>query len=186
MRNNLRNILIPMAMKKPSLYFVAIVSGILSLITILLVLSIFDIKSGLEDIVLPCMVVFYLFIYSLLVDSIMYIREEYRMRKTFPMLIIGYSNLVGLFIEGKLEWVIDTDEVIIRPPTNEESGQFFNKDVSIISCYSDNKKIIDYAVVGVKEYEGYRLVRDETREEEDVIRPIYNEDFFDYSEDNKG
>ncbi len=172
MKDELRNVGIRLAIKKPSVYFTATISGIFTLLSMMLLLSVFEIKEGMSDIVLPIMIIFFLYLYSTIIETVYLMKEEDKMEQINPLIVIGYSNYVALLMEGTVKWVVDRDEIIIREATKSEKFDFFDDNISIVTCMKDNEEIMEYVVCDVEEYEGVKLFRDEMKIDKDIIKAV--------------
>lgn len=170
----LRNVGIPLALAKPNIYIKILLSGLLTLLTMVLFNTIFSIRVDYHEVVLMVLIIFFLWFYGTNLESLYVYMKEKKNIELKPFAIIGFSNKLLILAGENVLDEIDTDEIEIRKLTKEEREKYFWYTSAV--CAKKEGEIISVLYVdGISNYEGTILNADMNRVDED-IEVIYDED----------
>lgn len=171
---DLRNIGLPLACAKPNLYIKVLISGLATLLTLLLFNTIFSIRVGYYEIVLAILTIFFLWFYSNRFDDLHIWLKERKQLGITPCAVIGFSNKVVILAGENVLDEIETDEIEIRKLTAEEKQDYFRYTSAV--CAKKKGEILRIVYVdGISSFEGSILNANPDRVDED-IEIIYDED----------
>ena len=182
--NELRNVMIPLAVAKPNLYKKL---GVIGLITFYIMLVISFLSSGFLTnyiYIEISLIVLLLIILSHFYDNIYRTLYMSAIEEGDIGVVIGYSNKLVILAGDDVVDIYETDKIKIRQVTNEESDTFYQKYSSIIECFKNNEKIGQICVAKVGNFDGLTLTADMSRANEDIEIVYDDEDDFDDSDDS--
>lgn len=179
----IRNIGLPLAIRKPNLYIKTLITGVVTLLTLILLNTIFEIRVSRPEIIVLVLTLFFLWFYNKKYNSIHNILQESKMVGAIPCAVIGFSNKVIILSGEDVLDEIETDEIEIRELTLEERQEHYWY-TSALNAKKNGKVIKIIYVEGIREYEGNILNANPDRANED-IEIIYddNRDEDEYNED---
>ena len=173
--DEVRNVLFPLAVARPSILKKIIIVGSIVLY-IMLVISFFTsgfltnyafIELGL--------ILLLLYVVSTLYDYFYRCNFEDRIDEHMLGVVVGFSNKVFILADDRVVDECETDEVRIRKVSEEEFDTFFPNYTSVLECYKEGNK--------VEELEGLVLNPNMSRADED-IQVIYDDEDFDDEDDD--
>ena len=182
--NELRNVMIPLAVAKPNLYKKL---GVIGLITFYIMLVISFLSSGFLTnyiYIEISLIVLLLIILSHFYDNIYRTLYMSAIEEGDIGVVIGYSNKLVILAGDDVVDIYETDKIKIRQVTNEESDTFYQKYSSIIECFKNNEKIGQICVAKVGNFDGLTLTADMSRANEDIEIVYDDEDDFDDSDED--
>lgn len=181
--DEVRNVLFPLAVARPSILKKIIIVGSIVLY-IMLVISFFTsgfltnyafIELGL--------ILLLLYVVSTLYDYFYRCNFEDRIDEHMLGVVVGFSNKVFILADDRVVDECETDEVRIRRVSEEEFDTFFPNYTSVLECYKEGKLVTRVCIDKVEELEGLVLNPNMSRADED-IQVIYDDEDFDDEDDD--
>lgn len=181
--DEVRNVLFPLAVARPSILKKIIIVGSIVLY-IMLVISFFTsgfltnyafIELGL--------ILLLLYVVSTLYDYFYRCNFEDRIDEHMLGVVVGFSNKVFILADDRVVDECETDEVRIRKVSEEEFDTFFPNYTSVLECYKEGKLVTRVCIDKVEELEGLVLNPNMSRADED-IQVIYDDEDFDDEDDD--
>lgn len=181
--DEVRNVLFPLAVARPSILKKIIIVGSIVLY-IMLVISFFTsgfltnyafIELGL--------ILLLLYVVSTLYDYFYRCNFEDRIDEHMLGVVVGFSNKVFILADDRVVDECETDEVRIRRVSEEEFDTFFPNYTSVLECYKEGKLVTRVCIDKVEELEGIVLNPNMSRADED-IQVIYDDEDFDDEDDD--
>lgn len=176
--DEVRNVLFPLAVARPSILKKVVIVGSIVLY-IMLVISFFT-SGFLTNYAFIELGLILLLLYgvSTLYDYFYRCNFEDRIDEHMLGVVVGFSNKVFILADDRVVDECDTDEVRIRKVSEEEYDTFFPNYTSVLECYRDGRLVTRVCIDKVEELEGLVLNPNMSRADED-IKVIYDDEDFD-------
>lgn len=174
-QEEIRNVMIPLAAAKPSIYKKSLILGLI--VMYFMVLLSYLTQGFLTQYLLVeiGIISVLLFIGSHIYDYIYRCNYEDLIDNSMTGVVIGFSNKLLIISGEEVLKEFDTDEISIRSVNNSETESFFSKYTSIIECKKNGEIIGLIGIDKIVEFEGVTLVADNSRANED-LEILYDED----------
>jgi hypothetical protein len=182
-QEEIRNVMIPLAAARPSIYKKGLIIGLICAYLMLLI-SYFTSGALLEYMFVEIGIIsVILFISSKIYDYIYRCHYEDIIDNSMTGVIIGFSNKLLILSGEEVLKEFDTDEITVRNVKTSEKEAFYANCTTILECKKNGEIIGMVGVDRLKEFEGLTLTADNSRADED-IQVIYDEDPDDFDEDS--
>ena len=167
-KDDLRNVMLPMAVSKPNFYKKLLVNSLITFYVVF-ILSYFTKGVLTQYTFLQTFIVMGIFIAVYFIYDYFHIQNsEEIMDSTQTGVVIGFSNKILILSGENVIHELDADEIEIRNVLEGEYEVFFPKFTSIIDCKKGGKTVSAIGVDKIKDYEGVVLLADSSRANEDL------------------
>lgn len=174
-KDDLRNVMLPMAVSKPNYYKKLLINSLITFY-LMFILSYFTRGLLTQHIFIEVLILLGIFgVVNFIYDYFHIQKLEEIMDTTQTGVVIGFSNKILILSGDNIIHEVDADEIEIRNVLDGESSIFFPKHTTIIDCKKEGKTVSAIGVDKIKDYEGFILLADKSRANED-LEIVYDED----------